>query len=128
MAEPIAFISHFRVKEGKLDDVRSFFGAGAAQLATAKPRTAAFLGYVSADGTQLTIVHLFPDAAAMDLHFEGAGDRSSAAYELFEPIGWEIYGAPSATARDMMERDASAAGVMLTVHPDSIGGFLRLGV
>ena len=127
MAEAIAFISHFRIKPGKLEEVRAAIGAVAAQLAAAKPRTTAFLAYVDEAGQRLSIVHLFADAAAMDLHIEGAADRSQAAYELFEPAGWEIYGTPSAAAREMIERNAADAGVTLTVEPDALGGFLRLG-
>jgi len=127
MAEAIAFISHFRIKPGKLEEVRAAIGAVAAQLAAAKPRTTAFLAYVDENGQRLSIVHLFPDAAAMDLHVEGAADRSKAAYELFEPAGWEIYGTPSKAARETIERNAADAGVTLTVEPDALGGFLRLG-
>lgn len=126
MTEPIAFISHFRVKEGKAAAVREMFAAGATQLAVAKPRTAAFLGYLDERGTRLTIVHLFPDAGAMDLHFEGAAARSQAAYELFDPSGWEIYGTPSPAALEMIRRDAADAGVPLTLAPASLGGFIRL--
>ena len=125
MAEPIAFISHFRVKPGKLKEVRRLFGSFATQLAVDKPRTTGYLAYVDEAGKRLTILHLFPDAEAMDLHFEGADARSAAAYELFEPSGWEIYGAPSAAALETMQRDAAAAGVSLTVEPTSLGGFLR---
>lgn len=125
MAEPITFISHFRVKEGKAEAVRSMFAAGATQLSAAKPRTAAFLGYLDEGGSSLTIVHLFPDGAAMDLHVEGAAERSQAAYELFEPAGWEIYGTPSPAALEMIRRQAAQAGVSLTLGPDSLGGFSR---
>lgn len=125
MTEPITFISHFRVKEGRAEAVRSMFAAGATQLAAAKPRTAAFLGYLDEAGSRLTIVHLFPDAAAMDLHFEGAAERSQAAYELFEPAGWEIYGTPGPAALEMIKRDAAEAGVSLTLAPDALGGFSR---
>ena len=125
MAEPIAFISHFRVKQGKASAIREMFAAGATQLAVAKPRTAAFLGYLDDQGTQLTIVHVFPDAAAMDLHFEGADERSQAAYELFEPSGWEIYGNPSPAALEIVSREAAAAGVPLALATDWLGGFSR---
>jgi hypothetical protein len=126
MAEPITFISHFRVKEGKAQAVREMFAAGAAALAVAKPQTAAFLGYLDEEGTRLTIVHLFPDADAMDLHFEGADERSQAAYELFEPAGWEIYGTPSAAALATIRHEAEEAGVPLTLAPGALGGFSRL--
>ncbi len=126
MAEPIAFISHFRVKPGKAAAVREMFAAGASQLAVAKPQTAAFLGYLDQDGTRLTIVHLFPDAGAMDIHFEGADQRSQAAYELFEPSGWEIYGEPSPGALEVISGEATEAGVPLALAPDWLGGFSRL--
>ena len=126
MAEPIAFISHFRVKKGMAAVVREMFTPGATQLAAAKPQTAAFLGYLDKRGTRLTIVHLFPDAGAMDLHFEGADQRSAAAYELFEPSGWEIYGTPSPSALETIRRNAADAGVTLTFAPDALGGFTRV--
>lgn len=61
----------------------------------------------------------------MDLHFEGAEERSRAAHEFLEPSAWEIYGAPSAAALGLMREGASAADVTLMVQPGSIGGFLR---
>ena len=125
MAEPIAFISHFRIKEGQPEAVRTMFAAGATQLGASRPRTAAFLGFLDEAGGRLSILHVFPDAEAMDLHVEGAAERSQAAYEFFEPAGWEVYGAPSAAALEMMKREAAKWGVPFTVEPQAIGGFLR---
>ena len=76
-------------------------------------------------GERLSIVHMFPDADALDAHAEGAGERSKAAFELFEPAGWEIYGTPSAAAVERIRRDAEGAGVPLMLAPDSLGGFSR---
>jgi hypothetical protein len=126
MAEPIAFISHFRVKKGKAAAVRKMFAAGAIQLAVAKPHTAAFLGYLAEDGARLSIVHVFPDAAAMDVHVEGAAERAQAAYEFFTPEGWEIYGPASPAVVEMIQGEAAKWGVVLTVEPEALGGFLRL--
>jgi hypothetical protein len=123
--EPVAFISHFRIKPGKLEEIRTFFGVMASQLEIDKPRTAAYLAYADDKGERLTIIHLFPDADAMDVHFGGAEERSKGAYELFTPTGWEIYGRPSPAALAQMEREAAEAGVTLTVLPASAGGFLR---
>lgn len=123
---PVAFISHFRVKEGKADAARAAFASVATQLGESRPRTAAFLAFLDEDGTRLSIVHVFPDAEAMDLHVEGAGERSKAAYELFEPAGWEVYGTPSAAALAMIEDQAAEWGVPVRTEPESIGGFIRL--
>lgn len=125
MTEPIVFISHFRIKAGQLDAFRTYFREGATGLQAEKPRTVAFLAYADEAGTRVSIVHVFPDADAMDLHFEGAAERSRAAYEFMEPDGWEIYGAPSTAALAMMQQGAALAGVTLTVQPGGIGGFFR---
>jgi hypothetical protein len=87
VSQPIVFISHFRVREGKMDGLRRIAEDVTRSLEIDKPRTIAFLSYLDAAGTNVTFVHAFADAASMDLHFEGADDRSQAAYEFLEPDG-----------------------------------------
>jgi hypothetical protein len=126
MPEPIVFISHFRVRPGRLDDVRQMTRGAAERLMLDKPGTSAFLIYLDEPAMQLTIVHVFPDAESMDLHFEGSDQRSQAAHELFEPAGWEIYGKPSDAALATMRSDAAVAGVTLAVAAELVAGFLRV--
>jgi hypothetical protein len=126
MSEPVVFISHFGIKEGKLDDMRRHSSDVLAQLRENKPRTVLFLAYLDEQGTEVSFLHAFPDAESMDLHFEGVDERVAAAYEYLEPRGWEIYGRPSEGALGMMRQSAAAAGVSLNVLPEHLGGFLRL--
>ena len=91
-----------------------------------KPRTSAFWSFLDEPGTTLSIVHVFADAEAFDVHLAGAGDRSAAAYELIAPLGFELYGPISTAARDMFAASAAAAGLELTVLPELPAGFLRL--
>ena len=125
MNEPIIFISHFTVKEGRLDELKALFGEVLRMLEGEKPRTTAQLAYVNDTGTRLTVVHVFSGPDAMDLHFQGADERSQAAYQFMDPAGWEIYGTPSDTALQMMQQAATSAAVALEVEPDYLGGFLR---
>ena len=126
MSEPVVFISHFAVKEGKLDDLRRLSAEVETQLRAHKPGTVAYLMYLDEEGTRFTVAHCFPDADAMDHHFEGSDERSAAVFELVEPSGWEIYGRPNDGALEMMRQAATASGVSLTLLPDHLGGFLRL--
>jgi hypothetical protein len=125
MSEPIVFISHFRIKEGRVDDVRRRFGQGARALEAQKPQTLVFVSYVDPAARAVTIIHAFGDAAAMDLHVEGAEERAQAAYELLEPDGWEIYGRPSEQVLESMRRSADSFGVTLRVQLEYVAGFLR---
>ena len=127
MSEPVVFISHFKVKEGKLDELKRLAGEVERSLWEDKPRTAAWLVFLGEDGAQVSFVHCFPDADAMDLHFEGSDERTAAVYEFVEPAGFEIYGRPSEQALRTMEEAATGSGVSLRVQPGSLGGFLRTG-
>ena len=125
MNGPIVFISHFHVKEGQLDALRALTSEVVAALDRDRPRTLAYLAYFDTDATGLTIVHVFGDQEAMDLHFEGANERSRAAYQYMEPRGWEIYGSPSDTALETMRAASASTGAPLTVRPAYTDGFLR---
>ena len=125
MTEPVVFVSRFRIKEAKLDGLKKQFRKVMEMLEAEKPRTTAQLAYLDDTGTKLSIVHVFADADTMDFHFEGAQDRSKAAYRFMDPAGWEIYGTPSDAALQMMTAAPTSAGVALTVQPEYLDGFLR---
>jgi hypothetical protein len=126
VSEPIVFISHFGLKEGRLEGFKQYFREGASLLKVEKPRTAAFLAYFDKASGHVAIVHVFPDAAAMELHVEGAGQRAQAAYEFITPAGFEIYGTPSGRVLEIMRRSAESQGAGLTIEPAHLGGFIRL--
>lgn len=124
-AEPIVFVSHFRIKSEKLEPFKQHASEISGLLEAEKPWTSAFLSYMDDEGRGVTIVHVFRDADAMDAHVQGADERASAAYEFMDPAGWEIYGKPNANVLEMLQRAAAASGVSLVVQPEHVGGFLR---
>lgn len=126
MTAPIFFISHFRIREGQLDALKRLTTDSTEHLRAQKPRTVLFLSYVDEDHSVISFLHAFEDADAMDLHFEGSDERSRAALEFLEPIGWEFYGSPSAAALETMRQTAASSGATLAVQPDYLAGFLRL--
>jgi sugar/nucleoside kinase (ribokinase family) len=124
-SDAIVFVSHFRLKAGTLKDLRRLFADVSGSIETEKQRTLAYLCYVDEESGTATFVHVFADAASMNLHFEGADERSKAAAELLDPAGWEIYGTPSEEAISTLRQAAAASGVKLTVGSHLFGGFIR---
>jgi len=126
MAEPIVFISRWRIREGKRTEIEAMFAQGVGLIGSSKPRTALFAAYVDEAGEYLRIVHAVPDAAAMTDHFEGSEGSNALVEEMIELLGFEVYGAAPAAAVDQMRREAGAVpGAELTLLPISIGGCLR---
>lgn len=124
MSEPIVFVSTHKVKEGKLDALRESYREGAAFIEANKPDTVAFLAYLSEDGSEVSTVHVFPDAEAMERHMEGVGERAQRAAEFLEFELFEVYGRPSDKVLKMMEQ---TEGVTLRIRPEHASGYLRLG-
>lgn len=125
MSEPIVFISHSRIKGGAATAFRDMVKRMYSTLEESLPLTVAHLAYYNEEQTEVTFIHVFPDAAAMEAHMEGAAGRANAAYEYIETLGFEVYG-PASEAGLRGLREAATAGVPLIVVPDAIGGYLRL--
>jgi hypothetical protein len=124
MAEPIVFISRLRLRQGAVEAFVPMFQGAVRSIAAAKPRTAVFAAYLGDDRSAVSIVHVFPDAAAMAQHFEGSDDRAGSIADLVEYIGFEVYGNAPRAAIDQLAVEARDAGATLTTYPDPIGGYL----
>lgn len=124
MSGPIVFISHSKVKEGKLEALREFSRETFPVIQAEKPGTVLQYGYVNEEGMDVHFVHVFPDADAMDAHMIGAADRVGKANEFIETYEFEIYGTPSEGTLAMLRQ---APGVHVAVRPVVLGGYIRLG-
>ena len=124
MSGPIVFISHFKIKEGKLNDVKQLSQNVSEFIKANKPGTVAFLQYTNEEGTELSIIHVFPDAESFDHHNEGAGERSNKAFEFIVPTHREIYGLPSDQAMGIL-RPPDGSGITLNQKSQIIGGYIR---
>ena len=124
MSEPIIFISNQKVKEGKLEGYKQYYRQVAEQAKANKPGTIAHLAYLNEEGSELSIIHIFPDAEAMDLHMRGVDELAKKAYEYVEILGFEIYGKPTDTILERMMQIVGSR-IALNIKPQLIGGYIR---
>lgn len=129
MAEPIVFISRWRIRQGKRAALEAMFAQAVGFIGSTKPRTALFAAYRDEAGEELRFVHAVPDAAALADHFEGSEERSGSVQDMIELLGFEVYGAAPEAAVDQLRRATGAVpGAELTLLPISMGGYLRAPV
>ena len=128
MSAPIVFISRSKIKEGKLEGLKQHAQMMMELIQAEKPGTLAFLQYLNEDETELSIVHVFTDADAVDKHNEGVAERARGAFEFLEPISRELYGMPSEKTLAMMTGVRPPGAPEIEVHhiPRVLGGYLRL--
>ena len=125
MTQPIVFISHSAIRDGQVEGLRAFIRRSAPMLAPDQPGTVAFLAYLDEEGSEVSIVHMFPNAEAMNAHLDGVQERSAAADAFIEITAYEIYGSPDPQVLQMMRAFAEQSDVPLAVHPEHVGGYLH---
>ena len=124
MSEPIIFIAHQRIKQGKVEEYKKVYQEVGEWMEANKPQTAAHIAYISEDGTEASVVHIFPDIEAMEKHMQNLGDVGAKAFTLMEIVGFDVYGTPSKMVLDSMLR--MIPGAKVTLKTQSAGGYIRL--
>jgi len=124
MSEPIIFIAHQKVKQGKAEEYKKVYQEVGGWMEANKPQTSAHIAYLSEDGTEASVVHIFPDIEAMEKHMQNLGSIGTKAFALMEIVGFDVYGTPSKMVMDSMLKMIPEAKVTMRPHP--AGGYIRL--
>ncbi len=128
MSGPLIYISTWKIKEDRLEDFKHFTRELVAIYEANEPQLIAFNVYLNEDETEMTSIHVHPNADSMDFHL-GIVERALGEEmykwvergELIEPRPEriDIYGVPS-TALLEADQPAVDAGVTRGVKSRSI--------
>jgi hypothetical protein len=124
MSSPILFISHNKIKAGRLEEFRRHYLESVPLTQAGKPGTQVQLAYFLEETGELDIVRLFPDAESLDQQLRGADERSKITYQFITPTGVEIYGTPTPATLEKIQQVAGQ-GISVRVLPAFLGGFNR---
>ena len=123
MSKPHIVISKFRVKEGKLEELREYYNKIVDIIEANKPQIIAFHGFLNEEGTELTSIQVHPNTASMEYHMQVLKenwDESFGQYtQMVEGTTIEYYGTPPESALAINEISKQE----LTIHPVHIVGF-----
>lgn len=126
MPTPLIFVATFRVKEGKVKELKDYYERVSQLVEAREPQLIAFNAFLSEDGTEMTSIQVHPDTESMETHMQVLSelwDESFAEYAeyLEEGLGVAYYGTPAESAL-AMDREA---GVPIDLKPQHLGGFTR---
>ena len=129
MGDPVVYLSTWRIRDGKFPEYRRFYTELLQRVSGPDREVLAFYAFGNADGTEITNVHVFPDAPTLDRHMAVIreqmglipGDLSSV-LEFMEPIGVQVYGTPAGEAA-AMDQGMKDSGVPFTGKERFLGGF-----
>ncbi|HSJ61190.1 MAG TPA: hypothetical protein VK895_08160 [Jiangellaceae bacterium] len=126
MSGPLIFISHSKVKPGKLAEYQAHVAEAIDLVESDEPRMIAFNCYGSSDGADVSTVQIHPDAESLNTHLKLFAERLQArAFEALDSSEVNVYGEPSESARQQLEQMAAMTGIRVRILPVHQGGFLR---
>lgn len=128
MPEPIVYVDRSEVLEGKLDQLKPAMKELAEFVEANEPQLISYNVYFNEDGTQMSVLHVNPDAASLETHMRVAGPK-------FPPIGKfirlqaiDVYGDPGQELVAQLQEKAQMLGTgKVTVHRIH-AGFARFDV
>lgn len=124
-ANPIVYIDHSEVRGGKLDELKDAIRELARFVEDHVPRIVGYHAYFSADGSNMTVLHIHRDAESLDEHMRISGPMFPKFADFIRLTRIEIYGTPSRQALEGIRAKAERLGgasVEMQLHH---AGFLR---
>jgi len=131
VAEPIVYVSTWRIKDGKFEEYARFYAELVRIVQEHETRVAAFLAYADDDLTEITNVHVYPDGATLDNHMAVLAEQMrilpddlTAVTQSLEPVRILVFGSPGGAAAEM-DQGLRDSGVPFTGRERYLGGFTR---
>ncbi|MFE5300986.1 hypothetical protein [Streptomyces sp. NPDC056632] len=127
MADPLYYVDHSDLREGRLAEVRSAMRDLAAFVEANEPRLLAYRFFVDEPGATMTLLAVHPDSASLEFHLELGGPRFRAFAELIRMRSIDLYGRPSpaAVARLRQKAEMLGGGTVSVHSPEAGFGRLR---
>jgi quinol monooxygenase YgiN len=127
MFDPIIYIDHSEVREGKLAELKTAINELAKFVEANEPRLIAYRAYSSEDGTRMSVVHIHADAASLAFHMQVAGPAFPKFAEYVKLLTIDLYGRPGDDLVEQMRQKARMLGADTVRVHELHAGFARLG-
>src|SRR5438876_974175 len=93
MSEPIVYVDHSDVREGKLEELKGSLKELADFVETNEPQILSYTVYLNEDQTRITVMHLHRDAPSLAFHMDVGGEVFPRFAELVNLRSIDVYGA-----------------------------------
>jgi hypothetical protein len=106
----LVYVDTSDVREGALDSLKAAIDELVELLDANVPSLIAYNVYFSADGSQMTVVHIHPDSASLANHMEVGGPIFRKFAEFLTLSSIRIYGEPSEKVLRQLQQKAQLLG------------------
>ena len=127
--EPVVYVSTWRIKDGKFPEYQRFYSKLLRAIRHRDRDVIAFYAFANAERSEITNVHVFPDAPTLERHMAVIAEQMDLipgelqlVMDLMDPLSVQVYGTPEGQAA-AMDESMKDAGVPFTGKGQYLGGF-----
>ena len=128
MSEPIVYVDHSEIRDGKFVELKAAMNELAEFVETNEPQLIAYNVYFNEDQTRMTVLHIHSDLASLEFHFKVAGRLFPRFAEFIRLVAIDIYGKPSDDLVEQLNKKAETLGGGAVLVHDLHAGFARLPI
>jgi hypothetical protein len=126
--QPLVYVDTSDVREGALAPLKRLIEELVDFVEENEPQLISYNVYLSADGRQMTVIHVHPDSASLDYHMDVAGLRFATFVDLLTLSSIHIYGEPSEKALEQLRDKVRLLGSGEVIVEAPHAGFSRFAV
>jgi hypothetical protein len=120
--EPIVYIDHSEVREGRLEELRAALRELASWVEANEPWLPGYCVYLSHDAARVSVVHIHASPETLLRHMETAGPLFAPFAELVNLLRIDVYGDPGEAVVKRLRAKARLLGTgIVAVNPFHAG-------
>jgi hypothetical protein len=124
-SQPIVYVDTSEVREGRLGELKDAMKDLAEFVEANEPQLLAYNVYFSEDGSRMTVLHINPDSASLELHMKVAGPKFPPIGEFIDMLAIDVYGRPEDSLVERLREKAEMLGSGTVRVHDLHAGFAR---
>jgi hypothetical protein len=125
MSEPIVYIDHSAIHEGRLEEVKLAIHGLATLVESSDIKPLAYKVYLNEDATRMTVIHVHADSTSLEHLMKVAGPAFPEFRELISLETIDVYGGVNEPLLELLQDKAKLLGGATVAIHDPEAGFAR---
>jgi hypothetical protein len=106
----IVYVDTSEVRPGRLEELKAAMNDLARFVQANEPQLLAYTVYFNDDGTRMSVLHINPDSASLELHMKVAGPKFPPIGEFIRLLSIDVYGRPDDRLVEGLRQKAEMLG------------------
>jgi hypothetical protein len=125
-SKPILYVDTSEVRSGRLEELKAAMDDLTKFVDANEPQLLAYNVYFSEAVDRMTVLHINPDPASLELHMNIAGSKFPPIGEFINMLAIDVYGDPGEALVDRLRRKSEMLGSGTVRIHELHAGFARL--